>query len=230
MADIWRDLLVEPLLNVLILLYNTLAFGNLGVAVIELTVLLRLALFPLTFVDEKKKAAYAKLDGEVARVQQAFKNDEVAAHEQVRELLAKHRVDPWAKTAVLLIQLLVLLVLYRVFLNGINANLGGLYSWVPHPQMPINTLFFGFDIGTRSLYWAMAVGIMLYLDIVAEQREVEHLLGKQDAVFRYAFPIMTVVVLSLLPMVKAVFILTSMVFSMLISALRRWLWPTASTN
>lgn len=226
MGTFWHDLLVVPLLNALILLYDTIAFGNLGVAVIELTVLLRLVLMPLTVVDEKKKAQYERLDGEVGKIQEAFKNDQVQAHEEIRNLLAKRRINPWAKTAVLVIQLAVLVVLYKVFIHGIYASLDGLYSWVPAPMVPINTAFFGFDIGSRNLYWSLAVGVALYLDIVAEQREVEHLLGKQDAVYRYAFPIMTVVVLSLLPMVKAIFILTSMGFSIAVSLIRRAIWPT----
>jgi YidC/Oxa1 family membrane protein insertase len=226
MGAIWHDLLVTPLLNVLILFYDTIAFGNLGVAVIEMTVLLRVVLMPLTVVDEKKKAEQERLDTEVAKIQDAFKNDQVMAHEQIRELLARRRINPWAKTAVLLIQLAVLVVLYQVFLHGINASLDGLYGWVPAPAGPINVSFLGFDIGARNFYWALAVGIVLFLDIVAEQREVEHLLGKQDAVYRYAFPIMTVVVLSLLPMVKSLFILTSMGFSIAIFLIRRAIWPT----
>jgi YidC/Oxa1 family membrane protein insertase len=228
MGAIWNDLLVTPLLNVLILFYDTIAFGNLGLAVIEMTVLLRVVLMPLTVVDEKKKAEQERLDDEVAKIQDAFKNDPVMAHEQIRELLARRRVNPWAKTAVLLIQLAVLLVLYKVFIHGINASLDGLYAWVPAPSGPINTLFFGFDIGVRNFYWALAVGVVLFLDIVAEQREVEHLLGKQDAVYRYAFPIMTVVVLSLLPMVKSLFILTSMGFSIAVLLIRRAIWPTGA--
>lgn len=217
MASLWHDALVAPLLDVLLYLYRTAAFGNLGVAVIELTFLLRLALLPLTVLAERSSARYERLGEEVAAIQDQYKNDPVLANEQVRDLLKRRRVNPWAKAVVLLVQLVVLLALYQVFTRGALT-----------PE--IDPTFFGFHLGKRSFGWALAVGIVLYLEIVREQRQVEGLLGKQDAIYRYAFPLFSVVVLSLLPMVKALFVLTSMAFSLIVSMVRHKVWPTASTN
>lgn len=226
MTGWFHSYLVLPLLNVLMYLYDTAAFGNLGLAVIEMTVLLRLALLPLTVVSEADELKYERLETEVANTMQHFKNDRVQAHEEVRSLLKKNRISPWAKTLVLLVQGLVLYVLYRVFVSGINAQIGGLYNWVPTPDLPINTSFFGFEIGIRNFWWALAVGVYLYVEIVLEQRHIAHLLGPQDAVFRYAFPVFCAVVLFLLPMVKSLFILTSMTFSLVITLIRRLIWRT----
>jgi YidC/Oxa1 family membrane protein insertase len=230
MGDFFRNDLVVPLLNVLIYLYNTVAFGNLGVAVIEMTVLLRLVLLPLSIVSEADEMKYEKLEAEVALTQSHFKNDRVQAHEEIRALLKQHHISPWAKMVVLLIQLLVLIVLYRVFVSGINAQLSGLYNWVAQPNLPINTNFLGVEIGSHNFWWALAVGVLLYIEIAWEQRQVVHLLGPQDAVFRYAFPIFSVVILLILPMVKSLFVLTSMVFSLVITLIRRLIWRTGSTN
>lgn len=217
MTDLWRDLLVHPMLETLLFLYRTLAFGNLGVAVIEMTVLLRLALLPLTILAERSSARYERLSEEVAAIQGQYKNDPVLANEQIREMLKQRKINPWAKAIVLLVQFAVLLALYQVFTKG---------ALTPD----IDPGFFGFSIGARNFWWALAVGAILYLEISYEQRQVEHLLGKQDAIYRYAFPLFSVVVLSLLPMAKALFVLTSMAFSFAVSAIRHKLWPTVSTN
>lgn len=230
MAEFWRSVLVVPLLNLLIFFYNTVAFGNLGLAVIELTVALRFLLLPLTALSERDKARYERLSHEVEKIQEQFKNDPVLAKDQIREHLTKNRVNPWAKSLLLFLQLLVLIVLYRVFLRGINANLDSLYAWVQHPSLPINVDFFGFDIGQRNFFWSLSVGVILYVEIVMDQRKYAHVLGTSDAVFRYAFPIFSVVILSLLPMVKTLFILTTMAFSIIVSFIRRSLWPTDSTS
>lgn len=208
MAGLWLDWLVHPLLAALLFLYRTVAFGNLGVAVIELTVLLRLALLPFTVMAERSTARYERLAEEVAAIQAQYKNDEVLANEQIRELLKQRRVNPWAKATVLLVQLAVLIALYQVFMRGLLTP-------------DVGTTFFGFELGKRSWPWALAVGLVLYFEIAYGQRKVEHLLGKQDAVYRYAFPLFSVVVLSLLPMVKALFVLTSMGFSIVVSIVRR---------
>lgn len=230
MVEFWRNTFVLPLLDVLIFFYNTIAFQNLGAAVIEMTVLLRLALMPINILAERDSARYERLELEVAEIQKAFAGDPVMAKERIRELLKKRKVSPWAKTSILLVQLLVLIVLYQVFLSGINSHLDRLGAWAGQPVMPINTMFFGFELGMRDFWWALAVGLYLLLEILLQQRKVAHLLTKQDAVYRIAFPVFSVVVLSMLPMVKSLFVLTSMTFSLAVSTLRRWLWPTASTK
>lgn len=230
MVELWRAIFVYPLLDVLILFYNTIGFQNLGVAVIEMTVLLRLALMPLNIRAEADSARYERLELEVSDIQKAFAGDPVMGKEHIRALLKKRKVSPWAKTSILLVQLLVLVVLYQVFLSGINAHLGHLAGWVGQPIMPINTTFFGFELGQRNLLWALSVGVYLFIEILVEQRKVAHLLTKQDAVYRVAFPVFSFVLLSFLPMVKSLFVLTTMTFSLTVSVLRRWLWPTASTK
>ena len=226
MGGFWHNYLVVPLLNLLVMLYDTAAFGNLGVAVIEMTILLRIALLPFTLVSEADEIKYEHLEKEVAGILEHFKNDSIQAHEEVRALLKKNRISHWAKSVVLFVQLMTLIILYRVFVSGINAQLGGLYAWVPYPNLPINTSFFGFEIGAHNIWWASAVGVFLYLDIVVEQKRIAHLLGRQDAFFRYAFPVFSIVILSLLPMVKSIFVLTSMLFSTAVTLIRKALWRT----
>ncbi len=220
MIDVWRNFLVAPLLDLLIFFYGTIAFGNLGVAVIEMTFLLRLALIPLTVKAERDAARYEHLESQVAEIQERFKNDEVLAGEHIRAFLKSHKVSHWAKASILLVQLVVMIVLYQVFQRGIYGSFA----------QPINTTFFEFELGERTLYWPLAVGALLFAEISWEQRKVAHLLQKKDAVYRYAFPAFTVVVLSVLPMAKSLFVLTSMVFSLTVSNFRRALWPTDSTK
>lgn len=220
MIELWRNLLVAPLLDLLIFFYETIAFGNLGLAVIEMTFLLRLALIPLTIKAERDASRYEHLEAQVAEIQERFKHDEVQAGEHIRAFLKEHKVSHWAKATILLVQFIVMIVLYQVFQRGIYGSF----------SQPINTTFFGTELGERNIYWALAVGVFFFVEISLQQRQVAHLLQKKDAIYRYAFPAFAVVVLSILPMAKSLFVLTSMVFSLTVSNLRRALWPTDSTK
>ena len=226
MIELWNNIFVHPFLNAIVLLYETVAFGNLGVAVIMMTILLRLALFPLTIISERNKAKYEGLEDEMERLKDVYLDDPVKLKEHIRGLLRENHISPWAKATVLFTQGLVLLGIYTVFNRGITASLSGLYSWMAQPQLPINTIFFGADVSVKNLYWSLAVGVLLYITIVMDQRKHEQILGREDAFFRYAFPLTIAMVLSLLPMVKALFILTSIIFSMFVSYIRHKLWPT----
>ncbi|MBU1916338.1 hypothetical protein KKC47_04425, partial [Patescibacteria group bacterium] len=136
-------------------------------------------------------------------------------------LLHHHKVNYWSKIGLLGIQLLVLVLLYQVFVGGVKFTRHEvLYSWVQAPGN-VNTMFLGFDVGHRSLFWAGMVAGLLFLNIYTIQKQREHLVTKSDVMYLLTFPLMTLVLLFLLPMVKSLFILTSMLFTMTVFALRK---------
>jgi YidC/Oxa1 family membrane protein insertase len=212
--NIWHDFLYAPLLNVLIYLYNGIAGQNLGVAVIFLTIALRIALLPFTVASVRNEEVYEQMNKKVEVIKKAFKNDPVMQRQEIREFLRKNSIHPWAKAIVLGVQVLVLVLLYQVFLGGINyTKLTELYSWVVRPDF-VNTGFLGFDIGERrSLLWPALVGIVLYFEIHFEQRKRKSTLLGSDIVYKYFFPFFSFLALYILPIAKSIFILTSLVFS-----------------
>lgn len=224
MPEIWHDFLYTPLLNFLIFLYNGPAFGNLGVAIIELTVLLRLLLLPLSIVDERSRYRYEKLDRKVQAIERDFKGDPILKKEKVRELLREHKVSYWSKVGLLGIQLLVLILLYQVFVGGVRfTHHEILYSWVKMSG-DVNTMFLGSDLGSRSMFWAGVAAIYLFAKIYTVQKQRVHLVTRSDIMYLLSFPIFTFVILAVLPMVKALFILTSMLFTTFVFLVRKVFW------
>lgn len=228
MGNFWHDSLYTPLLNFLMFLYSGPASGNLGVAIIELTVILRVLLLPLSVVEEKNRARYERLNERIDVIERDFKTDHVMRKDKIRELLKEHKVSYWSKVVLLGIQALVLILLYQVFIGGIRfTSAEALYSWVNAPSV-INTNFLGFDLAQHSLMWAGAVGILLFLQIYAVQKRREHLVTRSDIMYMFLLPIFTVIVLLLLPMVKSIFILTSMLFSVLVFMIRSLIWGSGA--
>jgi len=218
---IWHDFLYTPLLNILIWLYNVPAFGNLGVAIIYLTIIIRVILLPFTVVSERSKILYEKLSQKIDKIGHDFKNDQIQGKEMIRKVMRENRVSPWAKVMVLGVQALILVLLYQVFLGGINGKLGDLYSWVAHPDF-INTKFLGFDLGeTRTLFWSGLVGIVLLLEIFIDFRSKSTGLTKSEVAYMIFFPAACFFVLWILPMAKSIFILTSLCFSFIVIFFRQ---------
>jgi membrane protein insertase Oxa1/YidC/SpoIIIJ len=216
LSIVWNEYLFRPVFNILIYFYNEWTVQNLGLAVIYLTILLRLILLPFSIVSVWKQAFYKKLSKEIAQISLAHKNDPILQNQEIREFLKIHRVNPWSKAIVLGVQALALVLLYQVFLGGIRGQkLGQLYSWVRHPDF-VNTAFLGFDLGARNFLWAAAVGVFLFVEIGLEHRKKKEFLMNSDLVYKYFFPLFCFVVLYMLPMVKSLFILTSLVFSAIV--------------
>lgn len=214
----WNDYLFVPLVNALIWIYNNMTDHNLGWAVVWLTVGLRILLLPLTIISEHNSTRQEKAHEESLKIAKAFKFDQVAQQEEIRKIIKKNHISPWAKVLTLLIQLLVLVLLYQVFVRGITGEKLAkiLYSSIDFPGK-INTIFYGFEIGkANDLIWSGICALYIFLYIIFENRKQKQWQGGQ-VVFLFFFPLFTFAALWYLPMVKSLFILTSMVFSDIIS-------------
>ena len=119
---IWNDLLYQPLFNILIWLYNNTAGQNLGWAVVYLTIMLRVILLPLTIIAERNKIRDEQVGEEIKKLEKEFHNDSAQLKDEVRQVVKANKINPWAKASSLGIQLLVLVLLYQVFLQGITGE------------------------------------------------------------------------------------------------------------
>ncbi len=226
LGEIWFTYLYQPLFNALIWIYTFIAGQNLGWAVVWLTIFLRLLLLPLTIISERNAIREDKVEAEAAKIAEAYKHDKVAQKEEIRKLMKKNKVSPWAKVFSLAIQFLVLILLYQVFVRGITGEkvVKILYPSIDFPGA-INIIFYGFNIGkTHDWIWSGVVAVYLFVSILIENGSGKKM-DKSKASFAIIFPLFTFFALWFLPMVKALFILTSMIFSDIIKLFRTVFFP-----
>ncbi|MDQ5931745.1 MAG: YidC/Oxa1 family rane protein insertase [Patescibacteria group bacterium] len=239
-SHVWQIYLYQPLVNMLVYLYNTVAGQNLGWAVVSLTICLRILLLPLSVMSERNEIIAEEMDDEVKEIERRYRADPVQLKENIRALMKKHHIRPWAKTIALAIQLLVLVLLYQVFLAGITGSqlIKILYASVDYPgrlnsvffTMPVGSETVVFNIGERSLFWAGLVGVVLVVDIIIKLQRSTRKLDGSDLAYLILFPVFSFLVLWYLPMVKALFIITSMSFSYLLTLVRKLFWGKADAH
>lgn len=229
LSNIWFDFLYQPVFNALIWIYLHVAGENLGWAVVWLTIFLRVILLPLTIISERNALLQQKAGDDVAKAMQAHKNDRLAQKEAARKVMRSYHISPWAKVSALAIQALFLVLLYQVFLRGITGEkiIKILYSFIDFPGR-INTVFYGFEIGRVHDYlWAGMAAAYLLVSIFLENRG-KKVWNRADLYFVVLFPLCTFAVLWYLPMVKSLFILTTMLFSDIIRLIRHLLFSKKS--
>lgn len=217
----WYTFLYQPVFNALIWIYSNIADFNLGWAIIWLTVFLRILLLPLSIISERNTLREEQAEIEAEEKARAFRGDAVLMKEAFRKIMKQHKISPWAKVAMLVIQFLVLVLLYQVFVRGITGERIAhiLYPFIELPGQ-INVIFYGFDIGARhDTLWAGLCALYLFITIIWEQRGKKWTPGQ--AIFLFLFPLFTFYILWILPMVKSLFILTSMLFSTIIDVIVR---------
>jgi YidC/Oxa1 family membrane protein insertase len=228
MISIWNAYLYDPMFNLLIWLYNGIGLENLGLAVISLTILVRVVLIPFSFIAERNQEKSKRIGEKWKELTRDIPSDLVLRRELIRAYIKEQRTSPWARIALLGVQLLVLVLLYQVFLGGFaHPETFPLYSWMTRPDF-INTSFFGlFDVADRNIALAALSGVVVYIVITLEQRRMREAITRQNLWFRIFFPLASAAALAALPSVKSLFILTSILFSAIFHYIKSRLFPVA---
>jgi len=161
-SDIFYEGLYRPLFNLLVYFYNIT--GSLGLAIILITIVIRVVLYPLAKKSLKSQIAMKKIQPEVKELQEKHKDDKEKQTKEMMELYKKHGVNPFSGCLPLLIQLPILIALYRVFINGIEkVEPERLYTWVADPGK-LHTMFLGvIDLAQKNIGLALIAGAVQFV-------------------------------------------------------------------
>lgn len=222
-------LFYQPLLNALIWLYQFLPVYDFGIAVIVLTILIRLILSPLMFQSLKSQKSLTELQEKTQQIQKKYNHDKEKQVQEIIELYRREKINPLSAFVPLLIQLPLLIALYRVFWRGLQPEaLDLLYSFVPRPEV-IDPSFLGIlDLSQPSPVLASLAGIMQFLQSkqLSSKRKNPPAGGKKrkesaDRVAEtvskqmlYFFPILTFLILLRIPSAVGLYWIITTLFSM----------------
>lgn len=164
MSHFFTLIFLQPILNLLIWLYDVLPGHDIGLAIILLTVIVKLILYPFTVAQIKQQRALQGIQPHIDEIRSRLKDDKEAQTREMMALYAKEKVNPAASCLPLLIQLPVFIALYQALRMGLSAkNLNLLYSFVPNPAS-VNVTFFGlFDLSKPNYALAIAAALIQYL-------------------------------------------------------------------
>ena len=152
----------KPLFNALIFLYNIIPNHDLGFSIVVLTVLIRLALWPLTGKSIKSQKALEKLKPKIDEVNKKFQNNKEAKAKALMALYSENKINPLSGFLPLLIQIPIIIALWRVFLSGTGINQDMLYYFISIPS-GIQPIFLGiFDLTKRNMLLAIIAGVLQY--------------------------------------------------------------------
>jgi len=161
LSNIWDTFLYGPLLNALAFLVSIVPGGDVGIAVIILTLFVKTALFPLSQKSIESQIKMNLLAPELKKIKEGGASKEEQAR-QTFNLYKQHKTNPFSGCLLVLIQIPIIFALYYVFLKGINLDGDLLYSFIHAPEH-VNTFFLGMlDIGKKSLILAVLAGVSQY--------------------------------------------------------------------
>ncbi len=136
----WFYFLTKPIFYVLEFLKGFL--GNFGLAILALTVLLKLAFFPLANKSYASMGRMKALQPEITRLRERYADDRMKINEKTMELYKREKVNPLAGCLPMIVQIPVFFALYKVLFVSIEMRQAPFYGWIHDLSAPDPTTVF----------------------------------------------------------------------------------------
>jgi YidC/Oxa1 family membrane protein insertase len=136
----WFHFITKPLFYALDFFYGLL--GNFGIAILIVTVLIKLAFFPLANKSYESMSKMKKLQPEVERMRERYKDDRVKQQQAMMEMYRKEKINPMSGCLPILIQIPVFFALYKVLYITIEARHAPFFGWIQDLSAPDPTTIF----------------------------------------------------------------------------------------
>jgi YidC/Oxa1 family membrane protein insertase len=165
----WFYFLTKPFFYLLQILHT--ALGNMGLAILALTVLIKLAMFPLANKSYVAMSKMKKLQPQVQALQARFADDKVRLQQEMMALYKAEKVNPVSGCLPIMVQIPVFFALYKVLFVTIEMRHAPFYGWISDlsAQDPTNifTLFGVIAWNPPSIMhlgiWPLIMGVTMYL-------------------------------------------------------------------
>jgi YidC/Oxa1 family membrane protein insertase len=136
----WFYFLTKPIFNVLHWLHG--AVGNYGIAILILTLLVKLVFFPLANKSYKAMSQMKKLQPEMMKLRERFEDDKAKMNQELMALYKREKVNPVSGCLPIIIQIPVFFALYKVLFVTIEMRHAPFYGWIDDLSAPDPTTLF----------------------------------------------------------------------------------------
>ncbi len=132
--------MTKPLFHALHFFYRTV--GNMGVAIIMLTVMVRLFVFPLANISYRSFAQLRKVTPQMKEIRDKYKGDQQQLQAELVKLYEREKVNPMAGCLPMLVQIPIFLALYKVMVITIELRHAPFFGWIHDLSAPDPTTVF----------------------------------------------------------------------------------------
>ena len=167
----WFYFLTKPMFTALALFYGLL--GNYGVAILLVTILIKLAFFPLANRSYETMAKMKKLQPRMVQIRELYKDDRQAQQQELMKIYREEKLNPLAGCLPILVQIPVFFSIYKVLFVTIDMRHQPFFAWVQDLSAPDPTSLFNlfgllpYDVPSFLLIgvWPLIMGITMFVQM-----------------------------------------------------------------
>ncbi len=197
-GKIFHFIFYQPLYNALVFLVGIVPFNDIGIAIIVLTAIVWLILFPFTHRSAIARRKMKEIEPEIRKIKEKFKDNSQEQAKRTMALYRQHGVSPFSGFFMILIQFPVLFAIYRLFSGGLKFNSANLYFFVSLPLF-FRIEFLGLiDLSQKSYVLAGLAAITQFFQIRLSLPDIKKTDGNSmgssfarsmNIQFRYIMPV-----------------------------------------
>ena len=173
-SSIFHTLLYQPLFNLLVLLYIFVPGRDFGIAIILLTVLIKVILYPVGAKAIRSQRAFSKVQPIIKEIQEKYKEDKERQVKEIMDTYIREKINPFSPLLALVVQLPILFALYWVFWQGFQpSQMINLYSFIPNPGQ-INPSFLGIiNLDKANWFFAVLAAILQLIQRLLKAKRIK---------------------------------------------------------
>ena len=188
--NIFELLIIQPIFNLLTVIYTLIPGGDFGIAIIVFTVLVRLLMYPLVKRQLHQTRIMRRLQPELKKIKKAAKGNRQVEALQMMELYKRYGVSPFRSIGIMLLQLPIFIGLFfairiytierdriELFTYSFLENIGPIRALIDNPDEFQETLFGVIDLSKNAVSTA---GIDIFLVLLVLLASVtQYIMSKQ---------------------------------------------------
>ena len=234
LAHLFVSIIYQPFLNILIFFYwmlDILTRGrpDMGVAVILLTLVIRIILLPISLAEEQSAEERRSLSQKMGELSHLFPGDPVRQREERKKMFRRNRRVVAGEAFSLAIQVTISLMLWKMFDTGLTGeDVHLIYTFMPKVATPFNLVFLGkFDLTHTHFALNLLQSIMIFLVETVGILTSPYPPAKGEVVrMQLVLPVVSFLVFMFLPAGKKLFVITTLSVSLVLLIVkygrRRW--------
>ena len=218
----FTTIVTQPLYNALIYIVNFLPDHQLWIALVIMTLLLKIILIPLFKKQVRDQLIMNHLGPKLKEIQDKYKDQKDVLAKETMFLYGKYKVNPLISILILIIQLPFLIGLYRIFYHDLSFYQNLLYAGVTYPAN-ISHYFLGVDLTQKNIFFAACAAISQYIlgafmfkpKTGKDKEDETEIMRAMNVQMKYFLPLVIAVVSYVTPSVIGLYLVVTNIFGII---------------
>lgn len=231
MIHLFTTYIYQPFFNILVGIYwilgQMMEEPDMGIAVIIFAVIVRIIMLPLSFASDRSALEKKEISEKISKIRKEFAHDPVRIKLEEKKILRSNPGAIISETIIILIQLIIIIMLYRIFKTGLEgADFHLLYDFMPSIPQPINLMFLGqYDLSRPNFALNILQSLTIFvLEAFSMLFSVQPVSRREFLSLSLFMPVASFFIFAIMPAGKKVFIITTLIFSIVEVLVRQLLF------